>query len=242
MVTGPRLFLPEVHDLHPGMADRIDALRDLIPPESRHAISWLVVPNWQDKEPISHAPDLANRLRGLGGTQVLHGWTHSRGRDWANFIMYGHDNRSEFRGITTAEATVRLDFAHAMFRTINGTAARWFCAPRWQQTLALGQLLRARGYHGWLDRQSVALATGDRLLIPALNFDDGERRLPQAFGHLRRRGAIRSLLATGQSFRLALHPDDLDRPAILRQISDLVSALHDSGWQARSLAHMTGLA
>lgn len=156
-------------------------------------------------------PALASRLRQLDGTQVLHGWNRSRGARWMNLVMYGHDNRSEFREIDPVEAAARLDAALQMIRGINGITPQWFGAPRWQQTRTLAVLLRARGFAAWMGRQGVVLATGRHLPIPALNFDGGERALPQAVGHLRRRGAIRQFRFIDSLAASGLPPHDPDR-------------------------------
>ncbi|MEI2685616.1 MAG: DUF2334 domain-containing protein [Cypionkella sp.] len=91
-----RVYLPEIHDLHPGMAARIDPLLALLPHDARRVVAWSVVPDWQGRAPLTAHPGFCERLRGLEGDIVLHGLTHSLGPDWFNWVVYGHDNRSEF--------------------------------------------------------------------------------------------------------------------------------------------------
>jgi len=98
-----------------------------------------------------------------------------------------------------------------MVRGINGTTPQRFGGPRSQQTRTLAILLRARGFAAWIGRQGVVLATGRHLPIPALNFDGGERALPQAVGHLRRRGAIRQFQFIDSLAASGLPPHDPDR-------------------------------
>ncbi len=237
-----RVYLPEIHDLHPGMAARIDPLLALLPPGARRVVAWSVVPDWQGRAPLTAHPAFCERLRGLGGDIVLHGLTHSLGPDWLNWVVYGHDNRSEFRRLSEAEAARRLDGGRALLTAATGQVPLWFCAPRWQQSAAVARLLRARGFAGWMLPGKLERTQGSALPIPAVNFDEGARALPLALGHLRRHGAIRRHLSSGSAFRLVLHPDDLDRPASLRDIRALVAALEANGWRARGLADLTGAA
>jgi len=236
------VYLPEIHDLHPGMAARIDPLPALLPPDARAVVAWSVVPDWQGAAPLAANPGFCDRLRGLGGDIVLHGLTHSLGPDWFNSAVCGHDNRSGFPALTAPQAAHRLDAGRALLTAATGRVPLWFCAPRWQQSAWVAGLLRVRGFAGWMLGARLERADGTALPIPAPNFDEGARALPLAVGRLRRRGAIRRHLATGQAFRLVLHPDDLDRPASLRAIRALVAALEAGGRQARGLADLAGVA
>ena len=61
---------------------------------------------------------IAARLRALKGTQVLHGLTHSLGPDFLNWLLYGHDNRSEFARLSASENQERLKKGLAISRRI----------------------------------------------------------------------------------------------------------------------------
>ena len=237
-----RVYLPEIHDLHPGMASRIDPLLALLPHDARRVVAWSVVPDWQGRAPLTAHPGFCERLRRLEGDIVLHGLTHSLGPDWFNWVVYGHDNRSEFHRLSEPEAARRLDMGRALLTAATGRVPLWFCAPRWQQSASLAGLLRARGFAGWMLGSRLERTQGAALSIPALNFDEGARALPLALGHLRRRGAIRKHLSAGSALRLVLHPDDLDRPASLRHIRAVVAALEANGWRAHGLADLAGVA
>ncbi len=229
-----RVFVPEIHDLHPGMAPLLDRLIALVPPAARDRIAWLVVPNWQGRHPLDRDPGFAARLRALPGTVVLHGWTHSLGPELWNRLLYGHDDRSEFRALGQQEAQERLALGLGMVEAALGARPRWFCAPRWQQSAGAEAALRGLGFEAWMAKGHLVGTGGGAVAIPALNFDEGERAWRNRAGVILRRRAIRRHLATGRPFRFVLHPDDLGRPAVVAQIEEVARGLERGGWRALS--------
>jgi predicted deacetylase len=227
-------YLPEIHDLHPLMQDRIDALLALFPEAARPHVAWSVVPDWQGSAPIAADPAFAARLRALPGTLVLHGHTHSLGPSLADWVFYGHDNRSEFRALGAAEAGRRLDAGLAAFAAAGLPRPAWFCAPRWQQSPATGPALTARGFMGWMTARAL-VRQGRSIPVPALNFDEGERGWKVALAALPRRVAIPRLLAARRPFRFVLHPGDLDRRWLVAEIRALAARLENDGWTPRGL-------
>lgn len=228
-------YLPEIHDIAPPMAESLDDLVALFPTLAQQVVAHLIVPNWQGNWPLEDHADFAGRLRKLGGTPVLHGWTHSLGGDLLNWLLYGHDNRSEFAHLDAEETKVRLDLGLAALRKVMGVAPRWFCAPRWQENPSLAAALAAKGMRGSLAGRDIRLWNAPAVPLPALNFDEGARGWRLALGSLLRRGAIKRLLQSRTPFRMVLHPDDLTRPATLRQIRALMSALSAEGWHPLGL-------
>ncbi|MFN6976847.1 MAG: DUF2334 domain-containing protein [Gemmobacter sp.] len=228
-------FLPEIHDLHPLMQDRIDALIALLPPAAVGRIAFSVVPDWQGRAPIAADARFAARLRGLPGDLVLHGFTHSLGPSLLDWLFYGHDNRSEFRALDSAEAARRLDAGLAAFAAAGLPRPTWFCAPRWQQSPATAPALAARGFAGWMTGGALVHADGRAAPLPALNFDEGERGWKIALAALPRRLRIPRLLAARRPFRFVLHPGDLDHPWLVAEIRALAARLADEGWTARGL-------
>ncbi len=229
-----RVFVPEIHDVHPGMEPLLDRLIGLVPEAGRDRIAFLIVPNWQGRHPLSGDPAFAARLRALPGTRVLHGWTHSLGPEFWNGLLYGHDNRSEFRTLSGIEAEDRLSRGLAMMEASLGERPRWFCAPRWQQGAPVEEALRRLGVEAWMRIGQFVHAGGVEAQIPAINFDEGDRAWRNRGGVLLRRWTIRRHLGTGLPFRFVLHPDDLGRPAVVAQIQEVRRGLEAGGWRAMS--------
>ena len=228
-------YLPELHDIHPGMLDRLRAMAGLLPPGAAEVAPLLIVPNWQGRLPLDAAPGFAGALEGLHGARVLHGWTHSLGPSWPDWLLYGHDNRSEFARLAAAEASERLSQGQTMFARTLGAPARWFCAPRWQISRAAKGALSDRGLVGCLSSNALTADGAPPVPLPALNFDEGERRPIVALARARRAPRIARHLSTGRPFRFVIHPGDLDHPATLAQIRALRDALERDGWRPVSL-------
>lgn len=232
-------YLPEIHDLQPGMADRLDQMLTAFPEPARPFIAWSVVPNWLGTAPLTAAPDFLARIKELPGLKILHGWTHEQGRNWINWLLYGHENRSEFAGLNTAATEDRIARGEAMFEAAGLDRPRWFCAPRWAPSASLDRVLAARGYHGILARDRIKLFDKAPLRLPPLNFDEGERAFKTVPGRMLREGVIAGLLRRKAPFRLVLHPDDLDHPATFTQFERTVRRLEGEGWRPVGLEQLT---
>ena len=228
--TWSRFYVPEIHDIHPGMASRFDALLGLLPTAARDVTALLVVPDWHGQGVLSPDGALCRRLRDLPGEKVLHGWTHSLGPDFMNWAVYGHENRSEFGRLGQAEAARRLERGLATYRACFGHDPRWFCAPRWAESAGTAAALRDIGIGARMLRTRLQAGDDTSVPLPALCFDVGDRALPVAVMRRAREPGIRRLLAEGRPFRLTLHPSDPDHPATWAQMQRLVRHLEAQGW------------
>ncbi len=240
--TMARFYVPEVHDIHPGMEAQLDALLDVWPEEARAHLALLVVPNWQNQYPLDAAVPFVQRVARLPGEKVLHGWTHSLGPDFWNWLMYGHDNRSEFATLDEAEARSRIAAGVDAFAAHFGSAPCWFCAPRWHQSAATASVLREAGFAGYMLRGSLQMFSGATARLPSLCFDEGERKLRSAAARALREMTIAGLFRRGRPFRITLHPNDVVDAAAWRQVKRVMTRLSDEGWQPlgidEAVAHM----
>jgi predicted deacetylase len=226
-----RIYVPEIHDVHPDMRRELDAMLGVMPKAAADAAALLVVPDWMGSAPIAADRGFCDAVAALPGEKVLHGQTHSLGPDFWNWLFYGHDNRSEFARLTKADASARLAQGIAAFGEAFGKQPRWFCAPRWQQSGAATEALREAGIAAWMRTTGYETADGRRAALPALNFDEGERQLRNAILHRLREGRIRRLLAAGRPFRVALHPADVNDPVAWAQVKRLFARLAAEGWR-----------
>lgn len=241
-VDEERFYVPEMHDLHPGMAPLLPELIAAFPPEARAKIAYSVVPNWMGAEPLSAYRDFAAQVAELDGIRVLHGWTHENGRDFLNWFFYGHENRSEFAQLSQGETEDRLDRALEMWQQAGLEWPRWFCAPRWQPNAYLDDALQERAIGGILARGEIRTFGQGGLTMPALNFDEGERGWKVVAGCGLRRFEMARLLRRGRPFRLVLHPGDLANPCAWRQFREMAARLDALGWRARSVEDVVGQA
>jgi predicted deacetylase len=226
-----RTYVPEIHDVHPGMLRELDAMTGVMPAAARDVAAILVVPDWMGAAPIAADRNFIAAVSALPGEKVLHGFTHSLGPDFWNWLFYGHDNRSEFARLGRHEAAGRIASGLKAFADAFGKLPRWFCAPRWQQSAAATEALKAAGIGAWMTGRGFSAADGRRADLPALNFDEGERKLRNAILHRLREGRISRLLAAGRPFRVALHPADVGDPVAWAQVTNLFARLAAEGWR-----------
>lgn len=175
----------------------------------------------------------------MSGEKVLHGWTHSLGPDFLNWLLYGHDNRSEFARLSRTEAAERLAPALAAFRRL-GVKPRWFCAPRWQQSSGTRAALKDAGFEAYMLVDRLEFFSGLSVPLPALNFDEGDRKLRNRAMHFLREGRIGRLLAGSGPLRVALHPADVRDPVAWDQVGRLFARLEREGWTPLSLDQAVG--
>ena len=83
-------------------------------------------------------------------------------------------------------------------------------------------------------RDRLELTSGASVPLPALNFDEGERRLRNRIMHALRAGSIRRLLEAGRPFRIALHPADVRDRVAWGQVTRLFADLERGGWRPLS--------
>jgi predicted deacetylase len=231
----PRTYLAELHDIHPGMVSRLDDMLAALPAPAREHAAVLVVPNWQGHFPLDCHPDFCRRVARLPGPIVLHGCTHSAGRNWWNTFWYGHDNRSEFAHLSRKEARRLLDQGRAAIERQVGSSPQWFCAPRWHEGKSTTEALADAGFAGSLRRDRIALTSGAAAKMPVIGFDEGERRWKTRLAVRLREGVIARTLARGRPFRLVLHPSDLDDAPTWEQAMRLITGLETDGWTPVSL-------
>ena len=229
-----RFYVPEIHDIHPKMETSLDVLLNVLPETARQVAALLVVPNWMMTERLHDRSTLGWQISTLPGEKVLHGYTHSLGPNWVDWLLYGHDNRSEFRALDGEEARRRIIKGLQIFADLR-IRPRWFCAPRWQQSRASSAALVDLGFFGWQYKSGLETTQGDRVPLPALCFDEGERRIRIAAAHVLRSVEIARLLRGGRPFRLTLHPSDAQHPRVWAQIQSLRERLEAEGYVPLSL-------
>ena len=230
----PRTYIPEIHDVHPGMERGLDRLLEALPEHARPLSAMLVVPDWAGLHPLHAHPAFVSRLRDFPGMKVLHGLTHTLGRDWWNTLSYGTENHAEFAALSAVEARDRLTRAKAGFEAAFQESPSWFCAPRWQQSAAVRRTLAEMGFEGYMLGCGYERIDGARARIPAICFDDGGHAWRRAAGRVQRGFLIRRWLAAGTPFRLTLHPNDLLDPQTWSQATGLITALEENGWQPQA--------
>lgn len=224
-----KLLLASIHDVGPRSEGQVDRLRDHL---ARHVpqerIAMLVVPNHWGEAPLTAGTPFAARLRGwadAGGEMFLHGWFHrddSTHADFAQRMKAKHMTASEgeFLGLDEPTAYQRMRDGKTLVEDIIGRPVAGFIAPAW---------LYGPGAHAAMARLGFPLAE-DHWRV----WQPGHEDAPLASGPVitwasRSRARIASSLLAAWALppvlrsrpvaRIAVHPGDINVPALLTSIS-----------------------
>lgn len=217
-----RLLL-SMHDVTPAHSERIARLEALIAAttcgSTRYAM--LVVPDFHAGAPIAADRNFQAWLRAradAGVEMLLHGWFHQdravhRGAAaWKARHMTAGEG--EFLGLSLIEARARLHDGRALLEDIVGRAVPGFVAPAWLYgpgaLAALAEEFFAFAedhFRVWRPGDGRVLARGP--VVSYASRSRGRVRSSLAWSRL-----ATTLLAPTHTVRVALHPHDVDVPAL----------------------------
>lgn len=222
-----RRLLVSVHDVTPRHFARLRAIAALL---ERHGLggrySALVVPNFWHEWPLADHPEFITWLLGqieAGVEPLLHGYFHRDESDhrgaWARLrgraLTAGE---GEFLGLDREAARARIVAGGRVLAEHLGAAPRGFVAPAWLYGQATLEVLRELGYavaedhwRVWSPIRGEVLARG-----PVIAYASRTRlRVAASIAWSR---AASLALERQPIVRLAIHPHDLDVPALEREL------------------------
>lgn len=246
-MTTPRRrtrLLVSVHDVAP---PTLEATRRWVHFLDERSIpsTLLAVPGpWRDR---SLADDSATTnwlwIRQTEGDEIgLHGWCH---RAEHNRSLRGQVGRGIARG---AEEFWTLDGRSAATRVRNGLAVLHdaglqpvgFTPPGWLIGAHARHAVRACGLAYVADhRGATNFRTGQRLRAPALSHRPNGRG--ERLGAVAMEAVTCRRIAAGLDVRIALHPDDLDRPHLVAATLDAIDHALDAGARPMTYGAALGL-
>jgi predicted deacetylase len=224
MPDANRSLIVSFHDLHPGSRTACERFLGLAADAGVHRQSLLVVPRWHRTPPFVQDTDFVHWLRLLadnGHDICLHGNTHVadeiRGGPIARTMARFYTNREgEFYQLTRGEALSKLDDGLDLFGRA-GISVHGFTAPAWLLSPDGHKALRERGFHYNTLFGRVDLPQEERSIVaPTLVFScrSAWRRLVSIYWT---RFWMR-VHRDAPVLRLAVHPCDLEHPAILKSV------------------------
>jgi predicted deacetylase len=238
-------LLVSVHDVAPATLDQ--ARRWAWHLDERDVpITFQVIPGPWRGRPLDADPSTRTWLwvRQCGGDEIaLHGWTHraeagerSLRRTVGRCIARGTE---EFWELGSREAAERvragLDvLARAELEALGFTPPGWLIAPHARHavgTCGLRYLADHRGVHD--------LGSGRVLRAPALTLRAGGRG--ERTGALAFAAMVRRRARAGLPVRIALHPEDLDRPELAGIALDAIDDALEAGLRPSTTAAAMGL-
>lgn len=230
-------MIVEIHDVHPGAWERVEAIRGALAGCGVSRPSLLVVPRFEHED---------GRTWDLREHRDFVAWLHARVREGCEIVQHGLTHRApapppaglrnalmhhcfsrgcaEFAHLSAAEAAGRLAEGRRILERC-GLRASGFVAPAWQQSpAAIGAVQRAGfDFTTFLDHVLLLNGCRSRVTSPALTYDT-----PYTAIDLGKRAVMRcwaGLSHQAPLVRVALHPDDVLAPSRLRHVLRRVAAL-----------------
>ena len=224
----PRSLIVSFHDLHPGSRSACERFLQMAAEAGVPNQSLLVVPRWHGSPPFDLNSEFVDWLRGLaeeGHDLCLHGNTHTadviRGGLLAGLMARYYTNREgEFYQLNRQEARHKISDGLERFEKA-GLSVHGFTAPAWLINEDGRTILRQLGFHYNTRFSRVEfLQDGDSIHAPTLVFScrSAWRRVISVHWT---RFWMRFHRKT-RVLRLAVHPGDLEHPAIVDAVRDLL--------------------
>jgi uncharacterized protein len=236
------LLVVSVHDVSP--ATEVETLHWCADLDRRDIrASLLVIPGpWRGTSP-SDWTTVGGWLRdraAMGDEIVQHGWTHQAGpegtalrRAVGRVVARG---AGEFAALGELEAMSRLIAGRAVLTGL-GLPVVGFTPPGWLQSPGALVALRRLGFRFTTSHLGVRdLRTGAMRRALALSHRAagwGETSAARLIAALARRSAAR-----GWPVRIALHPDDLDRPGLRTVSLAVIDAVLEAGGHATTYGRL----
>lgn len=115
------------------------------------------------------------------------------------------------------------------------------CTPRWQQSRQTAVALQELNFKGYLGLRGIFVFPRTFLPLPVLSFDHGSRAWVNRLNRHIERHRLARLLHHQLPFRLALHPRDMNRPPVLRLLTEIHHHLTSAAYQPTSLQKLLKL-
>ena len=209
------------------LADRIEAL------VGGPRFAMLVVPDHWGMAPLGAYPAFRARLRGwadAGIEMFLHGWQH---RDEIRHerlldrlragMMTAHEG--EFLGLTAAQAEQRMREGRDVVEQATGRAVSGFVAPAWLYGAGARSAMREVGFALAEDHMRVWRPVDDAVLARGPVVTWASRSRARTASSLAVAAVARSSLGRLPTVRVAVHPGDVTKPALLASIDRTIRAL-----------------
>lgn len=227
-----RNVLVSIHDVGPGFETAIDQLAELLTERlGGPRFAMLVVPDHWGANPVRGNQAFARRLRDWADSGIemfLHGWLHrdeSVHRAGAAFkARFLTACEGEFLGLSQSEAARRMIEGQALIEDIIGREVAGFIAPAWLYGEGAHAALKQVGFalaedhmKVWSPRTGKVLARG-----PVITW--ASRSPARTASSLTFAALARLALQPLETVRIAVHPDDVSKPAIIDSIEKTIAA------------------
>ncbi|WP_020400591.1 DUF2334 domain-containing protein [Kordiimonas gwangyangensis] len=228
-------LLFSIHDVTPRHFDRLLEIDSFLQRTSiGHDYAMLVVPNFWGEWPLEKHPEFCEWLRqksDRGVEMILHGFFHKDDCQHHNHIDRLKAQRltageGEFLGLSASEAVDRVQAGQRCLEGVLGYKASGFIAPAWLYGEAALNVLHEQGFKFAEDHWRIwSPATGKELLKNSPVISYASRSVPRITSSLIWSKLATKLLAPMDVIRMALHPHDFDKKALVNEIDRALNAL-----------------
>ncbi len=229
-----RRVLVSVHDVSPRHFERLRAIEALL---GRHGLKGryaaLIVPNFWHEWPLADHPEFIAWLResiDSGVEPILHGYFHvdesEHSSTWDRLKGQAMTaSEGEFLGLSQESARARIVAGQRLLHEHLGVTPEVFVAPAWLYSAGTRAALSEIGIAVAEDHLQVWSPTTNTTLArgPVLSYASRTRARIAASWLWSR--ASTALLGPLPVLRLAIHPHDLDVPALERELDRALEVL-----------------
>lgn len=226
-------FILSFHDVAPHTFRAFAEFAEVLETEGVSCFTWLIVPLWHGRYLITPQSPCAVYLRGRqsrGDALVSHGLTHRWERSKKPrsakdlFTARCYTSReSEFLGVGKDELRRRVEKSRDLLEEA-GLHASGFVAPAWIFPPSGYEVLKSLGFAVTESYTKIYSLQNDQKIRAPVVTASSRTRL-RAFLSRFVMPALEGLYAGVSILRVAIHPADLDHPAIRRLILRLVRKL-----------------
>ncbi|WP_189622302.1 DUF2334 domain-containing protein [Novosphingobium colocasiae] len=221
-----RRLLASIHDVGPRFEGEIDRLAELLERRLGTAgFAMLVVPDHWGRHPLSADRGFQTRLRGWADAGVeifVHGWYHRDMADHRGLAAFKARHMTagegEFLGLDERQAAARMRQGKALIEDVIGREVAGFIAPAWLYGEGALAALRRCDFRLAEDHWRVWDARSDAVLARGPVVTWASRSPMRAASSLAFAALARHTLPVLPTVRVAVHPGDVTRPALLSSI------------------------
>jgi uncharacterized protein len=227
-MNASRKLLASIHDVTPFHSRRLETLVPIVEQAvGKGRFALLVVPDFHKAGRLSDNPAFCRKLRNWAddGCEIfLHGFTHLDESVHSNRADRVKAQRmtageGEFLGLSHAQTTLKLREGRKMIEDVIGRPVEGFIAPAWLYGSDSRAAIKDEGFdlaedhfRVWNPQSGEVLARG-----PVVTY--ASRSRPRLLGSLLWSRTASVVLARARAVRLAVHPHDVDSPALIQEIS-----------------------
>jgi len=231
-------YLIELHDIAPRYVPDFERIYAFMNDVEAGKPLILVSPLWGGGALRGDSQAMKEAIERLNGEVVLHGLRHTGPGTLWDRAWYGEKHGAEFSHLDEDQAFRLIEKGKAVLELWTKRPVEWFCAPRWKMGKGTVRALDRMKFRGYLSKHKIIPIMGPVIPMPVIYFDCGKRKSLRALNLIFMRTKFQKYLNRGKSFRLVIHPEDLNISGVKGTIDEMLGKLANRGWKPLSLSRL----